>query len=81
MENILFKFLLFFEILFAKLFSSCYSFQPSTFVFNSFAQCPDSEKNLMHFNGTITNIGRNKHELNGDFITHEMIAAPLEVNG
>lgn len=55
------------------------SFNATTFIFNGFAQCPDSEKNPAHFNGTADNIGWNKYMVNGQIKVDEFTKGPLEV--
>lgn len=62
-----------------ELFSSGNNLQLSTYIVNKLSQCPDSEKKPMRFNGTITHVGRNKFEVDGDVRINQLLTAPLEV--
>lgn len=56
-----------------------FSFQSKTIKLNSFSECPEEEETVIHFNGTITKLTRNKYTVNGEFTFNESVGAPIEV--
>lgn len=55
------------------------SSQKASIILNGFSNCPEVQRNPMHFNGSVRKIGINKYELNGEVKIDEIITGPVEV--
>lgn len=53
-----------------------FSFREKTVTLNRYSTCAQA---AIQFNGTITNIIRNKYAVDGEFTIKEFIAGPIEV--
>lgn len=58
---------------------NCYRFEPNTFTFNSYSECPGDEENVVHVNYSIASNARNKFVINGEAVFLEALGGKMEV--
>lgn len=83
MENVTGKQVILISVLIVELLSISthgYRFEPNTFTFNNYSECPGVEKNLVHVNYTITSFGRNKFTVNGEAVFDEYLSGQIDVS-